>query len=139
MSVQKSWPERSEVNGRPLVAHGRADGDELRHVGPPLVAPDVQAHADDAVGPERVGLLLHAGHGEVARLVHGLGQRLHLAVAAPRGLKTDVVDRGADHQPDRVKAGLLDQQELVDRQVGGEQSRLVLLQANAPGLGDAGQ
>ena len=61
-----------------------ADGDELGEVLAPLVAADVEAHADDAVGAELLGLLLHPRHRELARLVHRLrehGQLLVLAVA----------------------------------------------------------
>ena len=55
-----------------------ADGDELRHVLAPLVAADVQPHADDAVGAELVGLLLHARHRQLAGGVHRLGEHVHL-------------------------------------------------------------
>ena len=90
-SVQKSWPDRSLVNGRPLgarcssplaVLDRGADGDELRHVLAPLVAADVQPHADDAVGAELVGLLLHARHRQLARGVHRLREHLHLLALA---------------------------------------------------------
>ena len=48
---------------------------------------------------------------------------VHLLVLAPRRLlEADVVDRAADHQPERLEAGLLDEQELVDREVAGEQA-----------------
>jgi hypothetical protein len=81
-SVQNSWPLRSLVNGRPFgarwssppVLDRRADGDELGHVLAPLVAADVEAHADDAVGAELVGLLLHARHRQLAGVVHRLGE-----------------------------------------------------------------
>ena len=104
-SVQKSWPERSLVNGRPFgarcssplaVLDGRADRDELGQVGAPLVAADVQPHADDPVGAELVGLLLHARHRQLAGVVHRLGEHVHLLVLAPdRLLEADVVDRAA--------------------------------------------
>ena len=104
----------------------------------PVVAADVEANADDAVGAELVGLLLHPGHRELAGLVHRLGEHLHLLALLPlRLLVADVVDRAADHQPERLKAGLADEQELVDRQVAGEQARAVLLQARAARLGHA--
>ena len=44
-------------------------------------------------------------------------------------LEADVEDRGADDQPERVEARLLDEQELGDGQVGGEQARA----CSAPG------
>ena len=100
------------------VLDGGADRDELRHVLAPLVAADVQAHADDAVRAELVGLLLHARHRQLARPVHRLGEHSHLLAFLPAGhLDADVVDRAADHQAERLEACLLDEQELVDRQV----------------------
>ena len=72
------------MNGRPfgarcsppsLCLHGGADGEELDDVRAPRVAVDVEAHADDAVGAELVGLLLHARHRELARAVQRLRQR----------------------------------------------------------------
>ena len=65
------------------VLDGRADGDELGEVGAPLVAADVEPHTHDPVGPERVGLLLHAGHGELTGVVHRLRQHVHLLVLVP--------------------------------------------------------
>ncbi len=62
------------------VLDGGADRDELGHVLAPLVAADVQAHADDAVRAELVGLLLHARHRELARAVHRFGEDRHLLV-----------------------------------------------------------
>ena len=49
---------------------------------------------------------------------------------------TDVVDRAADDEPERLEAGL-HHQELVDRQVAREQARAVLRQPRAASLGDA--
>ena len=110
-SVQNSWP-REVARERPArrravqraagVLDRRADGDELGEVLAPLVAPDVQAHADDAVRAQLLGLLLHARHRELAGLVHRLrehGQLLVLAVAGH--LQADVVDARADHEPER--------------------------------------
>ena len=54
-------------------------------------------------------------------MVHGGGQHVQLlALAPPAELQPDVVDRGAEHQADRPEAHFADQQELVDRQVRGE-------------------
>ena len=120
------------------VLDGRADRDELGEVLAPFVAADVEAHADDAVGAELVGLLLHPRHRQLARLVHRLREHGHLHRLFPaRLLVADVVDRAADDQPERVEAGLLDEQELVDRQVGGEEAAAHLRQPLAAVLGDA--
>ncbi len=81
-----------------------ADGDELGQVGAPVVAADRQPHADDAVGAELIGFLLHARHRELAGVVHRLGQNLHLHVLVPvRLLEADVVDRAAKHEPERLE------------------------------------
>src|SRR4051794_9576718 len=117
---------------------GGADRDELGHVLAPFIAADVEPDANDAVGADAVGLLLHARHRQLARVVHGLGEDRHLLALLPRGLLVaDVVDRRADDQAQRVEAGVLDEQELVDRQVGGEEAALVLLQARPSDVGDA--
>ena len=118
--------------------------DELGEVGAPFVASDVEPHADDAVGAELVGLLLHPGHRELAGVVHRLGQHAELLVLVPhRLLEPDVVDRAAEHEPERLEPGLLDQQELVDGEVAGEEpARDVLLHPRDPlaaRRGDAGQ
>ena len=69
------------MNGRPFggavqhalaVLDGGADREELGELAAPLVAADVEAHADDAVGAELVGLFLHARHRELAGVVHRL-------------------------------------------------------------------
>ena len=118
------------------VLDRRADRDELGHVLAPLVAADVESHADDPVGAELLGLLLHARHRQLARAVHRLREYRHLLALFPAGqLEADVVDRAADHQPERLEARLLDQQELVDGQVGREQAGAVLLQASRPACG----
>ena len=113
------------------MLHRRADRDELGEVRAPVVAADRQAHADDAVGAELVRLLLHARHRQLAGVVHRLGQHAELHVLVPVGLlQTDVVDRAAQHEPERLKTCLLDEQELVDREVAGEEAALdVLLHA----------
>jgi hypothetical protein len=113
------------------------DRDELGHVRPPFVAPDVQSHADDPVRPELIGLLLHAGHGEVTRAVHGLRERVQLAAGGgPRDLDADVEDRASHHEPDRIEPGLADQQELVHAQVRGVEALAVLREPLDPGLGN---
>ena len=120
------------------VLDGRPDRDELGQVGAPLVPADVEPHADDPVGAELVGLLLHARHRQLAGVVHRLGQHVHLLVLAPvRLLEPDVVDRAPDDQPERVEPRLLHEQELAHREVGGEEAGLVLGQAAARVLGDA--
>src|SRR5579863_4417815 len=127
ISVQKSCPDRSEVNGWFLL---------LRHwATPPPPAPSSALTAvptamnsamslpnsDDAVRVQFVGLGLHPAHGQLAGVVHRLGQDVELLVPAPPAdLQADVVDRAAQHQAERPEAGLADQQELVHRQVGGE-------------------
>ncbi len=65
------------------VLDGGPDRDELGEVGAPLVAADVQPHADDPVGAELVGLLLHPRHRELAGVVHRLGQHAELLVLVP--------------------------------------------------------
>ena len=83
------------------------DGDELGQLGAPLVPADVEPHADDAVGAELVGLLLHPRHRQLARVVHRLREDAHFLVLAPVGLlKADVVDRAAEHQPERLEPRL---------------------------------
>ncbi len=110
------------------VLDGGAHRDELRHALAPVVAADRQAHADDPVGAELVGLLLHARHRQLAGLVHRLREDVHLLALLPLGLlEADVVDRAADHKAQRLEAGLPDQQELVHGQVAGEQAGTVLL------------
>jgi hypothetical protein len=49
---------RRPVQDTLAVADRGPEGDELGEVLPPLVAADVEAHPDDAVGAELVGLLL---------------------------------------------------------------------------------
>ena len=135
------------MNGRPFgarwssppaVLDGRSDRDELGQVRAPFVAADVEADTDDAVRPELVGLLLHPRHRQLASLVHRLREHRHLHRLLPvRLLEADVVDRAADHEPDRVEPGLLDEVELVHRQVRGEQPPLQLREALAPVLGNS--
>jgi hypothetical protein len=57
-----------------------------------------------------VGLGPHPGHGQFPGVVHGLGQDLQLLVPVPAAdLQADVVDRGADHEPERLESGLAEQ------------------------------
>src|SRR5207247_4138914 len=131
-------PVRRPVQLAAAVLDGGADGDELGQIGTPLVAADVQPHPDDAVGAELVGLLLHARHRQLAGVVHGLGEDVHLLVLVPvRLLEADVVDRAPDDEAEWVEAGLLHEQELPHREVGREQACLVLGQAAAGVGGDA--
>ena len=58
-----------------------------------------------------------------------------LALAPLPGLQADVVDRRAHDEAERVEPGFLDEQELVDREVGGEEAVLQLLQAMGGVLG----
>ncbi len=114
------------------VLDRRPDRDELGELAAPLVTPDLQADADDAVRAERIRLLLHPRHRQLARVIHRLREHLELLVLAPAPeLQTDVVDRAADDEPERLEAGLLDEQELVDRQVAREETAR-LLQAPQP-------
>src|SRR5664280_1546118 len=113
-----------------------ADSDELGGILAPFVVVDVEPHADDAVGTELGGLFLHAGHGQLPRVVHGLGQLGELLALPPLpGLDAGVVDRGAHHEPQWVESHLLDQQELVDRKVRGEQAVLELFEPAARPFG----
>jgi hypothetical protein len=57
-------------------------------------------------------------------VVHGLREHLELLVLVPPAeLEADVVDARPEHQPQRPEPGLADEQELVHRQVRGEQAR----------------
>src|ERR1051326_6621452 len=83
ISVQKSWPVRSEVKGWFLL---------LRQ----LLTPP----RPDPGRPQRVCLRLHPGHGQLSGVVHRLRQHVEFLVAPPPAeLKPDVVDRAAEHQP----------------------------------------
>src|ERR1700693_1688413 len=120
------------------MLHGGADREDLGQVLPPLVAADVEPHADDAVGAQLVSLLFHPRHRELTRLVHRLGEHLHLHRLLPaRLLVTDVVDRAADHEAKRIETRLLDEQELVDGQIRCKEASLHLGEALASVLGHA--
>ena len=144
--VQKSCPDRSDVNGwfavvAPAAAglglDRGADGQELGDVRAPLLQLHRQPDRDDPVRAEDVGLGLHPVHRQLPGVIHRLGQGVHLLVLAPPAdLQADVVDRGAEHQPERAEAGLAYQQELVHRQVRGEDAaRAARLQLGQPGHG----
>src|SRR5207248_9681312 len=106
----------------------------------PLVAADVYPDADDPVRAELVGLLLHARHRELSGVVHGLGQDVHLLVLVPAAdLEADVVDRAPDDEPERLEAGRLHEQELVDGEIAREEAlALHPLEPLAAVLRDAG-
>ena len=90
-----------------LGLHRGADGEELGDVRAPLLQLDRQPHRDDAVRAEHVGLGLHPGHRQLPGVVHRLGQHVHLLVLAPPAdLQADVVDGGAEHQPEWSEAGV---------------------------------
>jgi hypothetical protein len=62
-------------------------------------------------------------------------QDLELVAAPPApALVADVVDRRAEHEAERLVAGVLDQQVLVDGEVGREEAGLVPLQAGTARL-----
>ena len=83
---------------------------------------------DDAVSAKVCGLLLHAVHRQLARVIQRAREHLELvALAKLLTLVADVVDRGAQHQPERFVASIFNQQVFVDRQIGGKQSGLVEL------------
>src|SRR5579883_1478716 len=78
--------------------------------------------ADGVVGAEQVRLLLHPRHGELTRLVHGAGEDRKLLAHAPLlPLEADVIDGGAEHEAEGLEPCLLDEQELVDREVAGKE------------------
>ena len=112
------------------LADGGSNRRELQQAGAPLVGAPLQAHADDARGPEQRRLLLKAPERAVARLVESLSQNLQLAGAAAPGrhpLPADVIDRAAHNLPERLVADLIDEGELIDGEVAGEDvSRLAL-------------
>ncbi len=105
--------ERPAVRGAVAFAasrfDGRADGDKLGQMLAPFLPPDFQAHADNAVGSNRVRFFFHARHGKLAGMVHRLGQRFQLHALGHGGfLPADMVDAGPDHQPQRIKPGFFD-------------------------------
>ena len=122
------------------MPNGRADRDELGEVAAPFVAADVEPNTDDAVRSELVRLLLHARHRQLAGVVHRLREHVHLLVRAPAThLETDVVDRAADHEAERLESRGLDEEELVDREIAGEEAPLAHPREAFPSvLGDTG-
>ncbi len=119
------------------VPDGGAGRDEFQAALTPGVHLHPQLHADDAVGAEVIGLGLHAGHRELARVVHGLGEDLEfLVLVPPADLQADVVDRGADDEAERLEAGLAEQHVLRHRQIGGEHAgRAGTRGLREPGIG----
>src|SRR5438270_140639 len=82
---------RRAVHLTVAMLYCRADRDELSEMLPPLVAADVEPHADDAVCPELVCLLFHPSHRQLARLIHRLREHLHFHRLLPaRLLVTDM-------------------------------------------------
>ncbi len=129
-------PVRGAMQLAVVVLDRGADRDELGEMLPPFVPSDVEPDADDAVRAELVGFFFHARHRELARLVHRLREDSHLHRLLPaRLLVADVVDRAADDEAERVEAGLLDEQELVHREIGGEEAALHLGEALPAVLG----
>jgi hypothetical protein len=101
----------------------RPDGNELGQLATPFVAADLESNADDAGGLELIRFLLHPRHRQLARVIHRLRQHVELLVCPPSPqLKADVVDRAAEDKAKRLEARLLDEQELVDREVAGEEA-----------------
>jgi len=120
----KRQPFTSDLSGQ--VADRGPGGHELQAVLAPGVHLHPQLDPDDAVGRQVVGLGPHPGHGQLPGVVHGLGQDLQLLVLVPAAdLQADVVDRGADHEPERLESGLAEQHVLRYRQVRGEYAALV--------------
>ena len=100
------------------VPHGGAGGHELQHVHAPRVHLHLQLHAHDAVRAQVLRFGLHAGHGELSGVIHGLGQHLQFLVLAPAThLQADVIDRRAENEAERLEAGLAQQHVLGHRQV----------------------
>ena len=120
--------------------HRRPGRHELQHVLAPGVHLHPQFHADDAVRVEMVGFGPHPGHGQLPRVVHGLGQDLQFLVLRPAShLQPDVVDRRADHKAERLEARLAEQGVLGDRQVGREHAvRFRAGGLRQPGIGRLG-
>ena len=132
--------EGVEVRGTVLRLDGGAEGDELSGIVAPLVVVHIEPHAHHAVGAELLCFLLHPGHGEFPCRVHRLGELAQLLALAPLPrLDPDVVDRRAHHEAEWVEAGLLDEEELVDREVRGEEAVLELFEAVGGVLGEVGR
>src|ERR1700694_1154409 len=104
------------------MLYGRSDRHELRQIRAPFVSSDLEPHSDDAVRIELICLFLHARHRELSGMVGRLSQNLHFLVLLPiRLLIPDVVDGAPYHQAKGIKTGLLDEQELVDGEIAGEE------------------
>src|SRR6516162_9669102 len=82
--------------------------------------------ADHGIGSRSLRLLGQSAEGKLGGVVHGLGHDLHLArVAVDREtpiLPADMVDRAARDLGQRLEPALTRQEELVDREIGGEEA-----------------
>ena len=66
-------------------------------------------------------------------MVHRLREDVELLVLPPAAeLQTDVVDRAADDEAERLEPGLLDEQELVDREIAREEASAGLAHPTQP-------
>jgi hypothetical protein len=94
------------------------DGNELSGVLAPFVVVDVKAHTDDAVGTEFGRFFFHARHGQLARVVHRLGEFGQLLTLAPfSSLDARVIDGRTHNETNGMKSDFFDQQEFIHRQV----------------------
>ena len=73
----------AEILGAML--HRRTDGDELGDLIAPSMEIDLEAHADDSVGPQGIRLFFEALHRELARMVERRGHSLELAAGLIAG------------------------------------------------------
>src|SRR5215472_6452065 len=103
--------------------HRRPDEQELQKVWSPVVALDLHADADDAVGVHGRSLLLHPMNREPAGVIHGPADDLQLLV--PRraiALPPDVIDGAAEDEAERVEPHALDAQQLIHGEIAGERT-----------------
>jgi hypothetical protein len=109
-----------------------ADRHEFENVFVPFEPLDRQLDPNDAIGAHVAGFFAHARHRQLARLIHGLRQDAEFLVRGPAAvLNAEVIDAGADAQPDRLEPRLADEQELVDGEVRGEDTAGLTLAAQA--------
>src|SRR6201995_2742136 len=83
-----------------------------------------ESDADNAGCAQGLGFLLHAGHGEFAGVVEGLGELRQLEVAphppAHRVEAGDAVDAAAEDEADRSCAGAPERPEILSGEVAGK-------------------